>query len=174
MDSFIEIGGQRIAAVESHEGITLTAGSYCSLSDISEFPQSVRVIDGSLSLSNSSLRSLPSPLTVRGDLRIYACPNLVLPDNLEVTEDLVLEGSEMLSESLPAGLVVGGALRITGCKFRQLPADVRVDRSIVASNSALEVLPEALVLSGSLNISDTTISKLPERRRRVCVRALTT
>ena len=69
------------------------------------------VVDGDLDLSNSSITSLGDNISVKGNLDLYMCENLIsLGDNLSVGDNLRLSYTPI--EYLPDNLVVKGTVYI--------------------------------------------------------------
>jgi hypothetical protein len=90
----------------------------------------------------------------------------MLPEGLEVKEDLVIEESAI--QNLPDGLKVGGSLRATGSALKTIGRGVEVGRDFKASNTCLEALPDDLRMRPSLpywrtfEIASTAVKSLPD------------
>ncbi len=145
-------------------------------------PESLTV-PHSLSLAKVRLRSLPSDLTVQGDLDLRQCQRLkTIGEGLNVWGDLLIGGRrgevlwwetflandpqpgvlQILSQDgqcplseLPAALRVEHDLRLCNCRrLERLPDDLRVGRSIrLEGCTALASLPDRLEVHGDLTIS---------------------
>lgn len=85
-------------------------------------------VKGQLYLSgNKNLKALPQGLKVEGSLWLDSCTGLTtLPENLEVTAIMNLSGCTGLT-TLPRGLKVGGDLRLARCTgLTAMPEDLEV------------------------------------------------
>jgi hypothetical protein len=93
--------------------------------DLTSIPTGLTV-GGDLNLFGCpALATLPEGLTVDRDLNLYHCPALAtLPEGLAVGRDLYLYHCHTLA-TLPAGLAVGGSLFLYDC-HATIPADINV------------------------------------------------
>ena len=101
----------------------------------------------------------------------------VLPSGLSLTSNLILKGATL--RELPAGLKVGRMLDVSGTDMAAIPADTLVGsinaddsavatlssqtgyQSLSARNSQLSRLPDGLYVEGDLDISETSVTRLP-------------
>jgi hypothetical protein len=95
---------------------------------------------GELDLTGAPITSLPSGLSVGGDLNLSFCKNLT---------------------SLPPGLSVGGDLYLSFCKnLTSLPSGLSIGGDLSSSNTKITSLPPDLKVGGDLRLYDTPLSKL--------------
>lgn len=109
-------------------------------------------------LSSSSLKMLPSDLTVNGDLNVSNTKLTELPTNLTVKGNLIISNTAI--KSLPAGLKVDGNMNLSATGISVLPQGLSIG-TLDISNTKISVLPSGMQVKDVLNISGTPITKLP-------------
>ena len=90
---------------------------------------------GHLDLDNTPITSLPSNLTVGGDLYLYNSKITSLPSDLKVGGSLYLSNTPIIS--LPSDLKVGGYLYLYNSKITSLPSDLTVGGGLYLYNTPL-------------------------------------
>lgn len=121
-------------------------------------------VDGYLDLVDANIREVPDGLTVGGDL--YLCGTYIseLPESLTVGGSLYLDRSFYL-RSLPETLTaVNGilSLRYMG-GLRSLPNTLKkVNGDLILEETRIESLPSKLTVGRDLNCFGSEIEKLPE------------
>jgi hypothetical protein len=98
------------------------------------------IVDGDLDLTDSTLKSLP--------------------DNLEVKGRMITRFSKI--EELPKGLKVDGSLELSHSIIKNIPNDIKIGASLYLHNTKITSLPEGLVIDLWLSIMDTPIKRLPK------------
>jgi hypothetical protein len=94
-------------------------------------------VDGDLTLSNTTITSLPEGLRVIGDLDLTGTAITSLPKGLRVIGSLYLRGSTV--RSLPEGLFVWGNLNLSDCKeITSLPAGLKVELNLYIRGTPLQ------------------------------------
>ena len=109
----------------------------------------------------SALTSLPADLSVE-ELYMWGCTALTgLPDGLDV-DALDLTDCTALT-ALPDDLIVREWLNVSGCtSLRALPAGLTVDTLDLRGCTALTALPHNVTVRDSLDLSDTSVTELPD------------
>ena len=94
----------------------------------------------------------------KGDLDLNSTPITSLPSGLSVGGNLNLSYCEKLT-SLPSSLSVGGYLNLGYTKITSLPSDLSVGGGLNLEGSEITSLPSGLTVGGNLNLYNTPLSK---------------
>jgi hypothetical protein len=96
-----------------------------------------------------------------GALMIDYSVFIMLPDNLTIKGDLVIENSKEYT-ALPKNLTVTGNLKIWNTGISDWPEGLTVGRSITFAKSPLEQIPDNLTVNGYLFIRGSSVKELPK------------
>lgn len=107
---------------------------------VTQLPSELKKIGGSFFAVNSSLKTLPRTLSVKGSVNI-ASTNI---------------------DTIPKGLDVGGTLDMSRTPITTLPKRFRVGGELIARSSRLATLPDDLTVVGSLVLTDTKVDAIPK------------
>ena len=99
-------------------------------------------------------------LVVNGDLDLTDSTLKSLPDNLEVKGGMLTRFSRI--EELPKGLKVGGTLDLSYSRIKNIPDDIKIGNSLYLHNTKITSLPKGLKVGGSLSLVFADIESLPE------------
>ncbi|MCV9963623.1 PcfJ domain-containing protein [Pararhizobium sp. BT-229] len=125
--------------------------------DFSKIPKGLDV-GGSFTFKGSLMTELAADIRVGKDLNLEGSHISSLPPNMSIPGNLNIR--RLLRFSIPTGVTIGGALLAEGSGIRHLPADLKL-RDLMASDSFIEELPDDFSIKGSLDISTTVVSCLP-------------
>lgn len=107
-------------------------------------------------------------------------PVEAIPDNIEISHDVILHGSDDFIWSknlkvrgkfdasyskltrLPENLSVSRGIDLMHSSIEELPDGLRVNGDLDLSSSKIKSLPRGLVVAGNLNISRTGITEIPD------------
>ena len=118
------------------------------------------VVGEDLYIRTDTLNSLPSNLTVNGDLLIENSPISTLPQDIKVGKDIYAVASDL--SSLPDNLEVNGNLYLNrSAKISKLPKGLKVKNNLGLDETkvTLDSLPEDLMVGGTLFLNKTPLSK---------------
>lgn len=144
---------------------------------VSELPEGV-VVNGTLGFYDTYRQrwSFPENMRVRGDLKLHCDGGANLPKGLVVEGTLHLTGLLELPSDLRVGSLrvtdsriaafpthVSGSVYLPGSHIQTLPDHLHIKGDLDISNSRkIKELPRGLLVDGCLNISHTSIKKLPD------------
>lgn len=114
-------------------------------------------INGDLNCDWSYIQFLPNNLTVTGSASFDHCPITSIPDDIKIGKDLYLTVSSLTY--LPDNLTIPGKLDISESFLDVLPRNLHVHDLIMKHMETNSItIPEDLVVTGSLVISNTNIN----------------
>ncbi|MCS4089675.1 PcfJ domain-containing protein [Rhizobium sp. BK176] len=113
----------------------------------------------SLVINDSRIEGDPSRLRVGGTLHVHRSKMRMLPDDTVIGTDLVLSSVEDL-RTLPRSVKVGGSIRIDDTRVSSLEGRNEFT-DLVLHRTDIEELAAGTVVTGSLRITNSTISRLP-------------
>jgi len=130
------------------------------LSRLEKLPIDRRFVKGNLTLSSTSIKSLPAGLRVSGNLSLMRTPITALPAGLRVGGNLYLMSASI--ESIPADIQVGGTLDLSYTRITSLPAGFRAGGNLGLMHTPIKSLPADLSVGGDLGLMHTPIASLPD------------
>ena len=96
------------------------------------------IVEGSMDLGGSMIKTLPEKLNVPGDFKA--------PNNLI---------------SLPSNMTVGGSLNLNHCPITEYPKDVKVGKNVNLMDTKISTLPSNMKVPGDLDLFRTHVEKFP-------------
>ena len=108
------------------------------------------VLDPNLSRQERKAIEIPQP----DNMEI-----LVLPEDLEVWGDLMVEGAYITE--LPEELEIGRNLNLAGVNVNVLPDGLKIGGNLNLTGSNIIVLPNGLEVGGNLNLVGTAVPPIP-------------
>lgn len=125
---------------------------------LKRLPNNLTATD-SLILVNSSLTELPKGLTAK-NLNLAGSRIRQLPPDLQVTGTLNISSTDITE--LPCGLFLDSLIAFNS-KLTELPQDIKISRNLDLQHSKIKRLPDGLELTGDLILSSCdNICMLPE------------
>ena len=119
-------------------------------------------IDGDLDLAESNIKVLPDNLEVKNDVYLDDCIKLKsLGNNFKVGQTLFLDESSI--EELPDDIQIGESLFLRNAPIKKLPNNLTIPAKLLLSYcESLSYLPDNLKVGKKLVIRNTLIEYLPE------------
>jgi hypothetical protein len=143
-------------------GMTVDGSLDLSNLSIKRLPPGM-VVDGDLDLTDSKIQTLPRGLVVKGDLFLGGTPIQHIPDDVTVFESMDLRGSQV--QTLGSNLKVGRHLLLSDTGVQSLGSNIHVEGNLRLEGSAVHTLGDDLHVEGDLDLSRSKVRSLGNRTK---------
>lgn len=143
-----------LGGIATHGSLSLQDDQIASL-------DTIRRVDGSLTLRDSAVAEIPDGLTVNNLLTVWSGSFRRMGRDVQVGHDCVIQNANF---ELSEGIKVGRALQIERCTVR-LPGRIEIKGSLQLQHCDVERMPDEISCGASVIIRDTTYNRFPSKIR---------